>query len=208
MHKVFGAWLLSCSLLTAQTLELRAEGGHAQERAAGRVVVMDIGDELVLSVRADLAAVRAAGFSFYLGLPAGFFAIASERPFVQGPLFFGAVEFANEIMPPAKAVGIAADMSLLPYAAVMGPGSERGRTGSGEVVRILLRPLHSGTVDITFVDSPIYTGKLVAEDGVGEYFFRSMDGLTVQVRADHSSGKAAAEGDEGWAAIKRRALAP
>ncbi len=208
VYGILLSWLVSCSLLGAQTLELRAEGRQPlKESGAGRVVAVDRGEPFVLSIRADLSALRAAGIGFYLALPAGFFAVEGERPFVQGGLFAGAVEFANEIMPQKKAVGIPADIVLLPYAAVMGPGSERGRAGSGEVARLLLRPLRSGTADIAFVHSPIYPGKLVAEDGVGEYFFSAMEGLKILVRADHS-GKAAAEGDEGWAAIKRRVLIP
>lgn len=207
LSKILLAWLLSCSLLAAQSLQLRAGDGRSLGEGAEGVVAMEVGDELILSVRANLAAVRAAGISFYLALPAGFFALDYERPFVQGALFAGAVEFANEIMAPEKAVGIAADTALLSYAAVMGPGEDRGRVGSGEVVRLALRSLRSGTVDIAFLNSAIYAGKLVAEDGVGEHFFRAVDGLKVQVRVDQS-GKAAAERGEGWAIIKRRVLAP
>jgi hypothetical protein len=203
IYRVFVICLLYGSLLSAQTLELRVGSGQT----AKQVVEVAIGEEFALAIWADLAAIRAAGIGFYLALPTGFFAVDRERPFVQGALFAGAVEFANEVMPRHEAIGVSADIELLPYAAVVGPRSERGREGRGQVAHVILRPLRSGWAHIAFVHSPIYPGKLVVDDGVGERFFYAMEGIDIVVRSDHSP-KAAADKDKGWAALKRRISEP
>jgi len=204
---VFVISLLFCSLLSAQTLELRIGSDPAFREGERQVIETEMGEEISVSIWADLAAVRASGISFFLALPTGFFAVAEERPFVQGALFAGAIEFANEVMPQHEAIGVSTDIELLPYAAVVGPGNKRGREGRGQVARLLLRPRRSGRARIAFAHSPIYQGKLVVDDGVGERFFYAMEGLDIEVR-DHRSDKAAADDGGSWAALKRRVLAP
>lgn len=155
--------LLVAGAVRAQTLELRQVG--AADTGAIEIAVI-----------AELADTRASGISFYVAIPEDAFAvIGAERPFAQGPLLAPAVEFLNETM--AGAIGAPEGMVLLPYAAVRGPGAERGRTGAGEVARFALRPLRSGPLAISLISTAIYEAKLVLDDGVGERLFAGLGRL-------------------------------
>ena len=105
--------LLVAGAVRAQTLELRQVG--AANTGAIEIAVI-----------AELADTRASGISFCVAIPEDAFAvIGTEQPFAEGPLLASAVEFLNETM--AGAIGAPEGMVLLPYAAVRGPGAERGR---------------------------------------------------------------------------------
>ena len=56
-------------------------------------------------------------------------------------------------------------MDLLAYAVFVGPGADRGRSGWGELARLVLKPLRSGTASIYFFRSSIYATQVVLADG-------------------------------------------
>jgi len=179
----------------AQTLELRQIGIGAS-------------GEIEIAVVAELADARASGISFYVAIPESAFAVVdAERPFAQGPLMAPAVEFANETMPRAEAIGAPVGMVLLPYAAVRGPGAERGRTGVGEVAHFALRPLRAGPLAVLLISTPIYEAKLVLDDGVGERAFEKLGGLVLNATGLERE-KPAGGGQHSWAAIKMGVAAP
>lgn len=73
-------------------------------------------------------------------------------------------------------------MDLLVYAAVMGSGAHRGRTGQGELVHLVLRPLRAGSASIYFVQSPLYPAQFVLDNGREERYFQQARGLTIHVQ--------------------------
>lgn len=187
--------MLSTGAVCAQTLELRQIGVSAS-------------GEVEIAVVAELADARASGVSFYVAIPEGAFeVVGAERPFAQGPLMAPAVEFANETMPREEAIGAPDGMVLLPYAAVRGPGAERGRTGQGEVARFALRPLRAGPLAVLLISTPIYETKLVLDDGVGERAFETLGGLVLNASGLESE-KPAGGGQHSWAAIKAVVATP
>ena len=92
-------------------------------------------------------------------------------PFSQGELLSGGSEFINDLLTQGQALGRPAGMDLLAYTVVVGPGVVRGRSGWGELARLVLKPLRSGTASIYFFQSPIYATKVVLADGQEERFF-------------------------------------
>jgi len=159
-------------------------------------------DEIEISVLAQLDGIRASGVSFYVALPIGAFEVLRpERPFVQGPLLAPAVEFINEIMPTAEAIGVPADVVLLPYAAVRGAGADRGRTGEGIVARFSLRPLRAGASVVRLISTPIYEAKLVLDDGIGERVFQDLVDIELGVGGAERD-KPVAGGNPSWGQVK------
>ncbi len=192
VYKVLCSIAVLWSAAGAQTVEIALPEGDA----AALYAVIE--QEITLSIRADLAGVGGvSGLVFHLAVPAGSFAYEAPTPFRQGALFAGATEFSNDALRGEKAIGGPPGMDVLSYALVTGPAGQRGRTGRGEVARLVLRPLRTGAVPIAFVQSPAYPGNVVLDDGIGERSFQHMRGIELFVGA---SGKPAI-GDT-WAALK------
>jgi hypothetical protein len=199
-HAILNAlWiaLLPCFTCWAQMIEIVS--------AEGDTVVYDaeLGADLALSIRADFLDNAVTGCVFYLALPNGFFALPAGAPFSQGELLFGASEFTNDLLTQGQALGGPAGMDLLAYAVVVGPGAVRGRSGWGELARLVLKPLRSGTASIYFFQSPIYATQVVLADGQEERFFQRTRGIDIHVKRqtqtdDPSKGRR-------WGAIKVQA---
>jgi len=179
----------------AQTLELHQVG-------RGELGEVDI------AVVADLGDARVSGISFYVAMPEGAFAVlGSERPFSQGPLLAPAMEFANTTMSSTEALGGPVGMVLLPYAAVRGPGADRGRSGRGIAARFTLLPLGSGPSWVRLISTPIYEAKLVLDDGLGEEPFRVLGDIELAGSKVQRS-KSAPDGQRTWGRIKTIIAAP
>ncbi len=143
------------------------------------------------------------GCVFYLALSNGFFALPADAPFSQGELLSGASEFTNVLLPQGQALGGPAGMDLLACAVVVWPGAVRGRSGWGELARLVLKPLRLGTASIYFFQSPIYATRVVFADGQEERFFQRTRGIDIHVKRqtqidDPSRGQR-------WGAIKIQA---
>jgi len=173
----------------AQTLELHQVG-------RGELGEVDI------AVVADLGEARASGISFYVAIPESAFAVlGSERPFAQGPLLAPAMEFANTTMFSTEGLGGPAGMVLLPYAAVRGPGADRGRSGRGIAARFTLLPLGSEPSWVRLISTPIYESKLVLDDGLGEEPFRVLGDIEL-TGSNVQRSKNAPAGQRTWGRIK------
>ena len=150
-----------------------------------------VGDTLHLEVRADMAGLSASGLSLFVRFPDTFEivdAVDSEvdrlEPFAQADLFSGAVEFANSLVPAHQRFGLEDGWPLINYAAVLGPGANRARRGSGVVVTFKLRCLaaiRNGAVAVH--GSPIHETKLVLSDGRSERNLHLGPGLRIDVSA-------------------------
>ena len=178
-------FILGSVSVGAQVLSV-AEHGTGAVHLTGTV-----GDTLHLEVRTDLAGLSASGVSLFVRFPDAFEivdAVNSEidriEPFAQADLFSGAVEFANSVIPARQRFGLEDGYSLITYAAVLGPGPNRARRGSGAVATFRLRCLaaiQNGAIDVH--RSPIHETKLALSDGHSERNLHSGPGLTVDVGA-------------------------
>ncbi len=188
IYQIFLSVLLA-SVVYGQTLELQQRG-------------IDESGAIEIAVVAHLQGAKASGISFYVALPAGAFeVIRADRPYLQGPLLSPAMEFISEIMPEAKALGAPQGMVLLPYAAVRGPGADRGRAGEGVVARFALRPLGTGPRSVYLINTPIYETKLVLDDGVGEQVFQDLAHIELEVPGPERE-KPAGGGLRSWGRVK------
>jgi len=176
--------LLNCVPGAAQTLYL-------EESATGQAhIEAGVGDIVEVEVRADLGRFFASGISLHIVLPRGPFAVISQgkspltdvRPFAPGALFEGAMEVGNSLAHNNGATGLLSGQQMLAYAAIMGPGTHRGQTGSGVVARFALRcvrPVSRARIDIQ--SNPIHETRLVLADGFSERRFSGVRGLEITV---------------------------
>lgn len=166
----------------AQTLRLRQAGTNLNR------VVLQVGQVVNIEVFADLQGASASGVAFFITVPDGFSvldqatATAGTQPFVQGPLFQGAVPASNFLLPETDDVAKTIPGQQLDYSAVLGLGSDRNRTGSGVVARfamVAVRPQENGQLKID--DNPVRETKLVLSDGVSERRFVTTQGMEITV---------------------------
>ena len=195
---------------TAQTLRLRAANSPANS------LTVQVGDTLAIDVIANLSNLSVSGAQLFIGIPDGPFEIVAERtspqedirPFRQGPLLDGAMEFSNELMPGDEVPDLFDDLQLLTYAAVLGPGKNRGRTGSGTVATFHLLCTHPATAArVHIAGNPIYQTFLVLDDGYGERAFQTTQDLEITVEPPTQSTPSPskpAEGNPTWGALKTR----
>ena len=119
--------------LVAQTLRLRQQVTNANK------ISVQIGETGTIEVYGELSGVEAAGFSLFISLPGRVFQVVDQRPevtvgvqpFVQGPLFTGAGEQANYLVPETDPAAVNFEGQQLEYAAVVGGAGDRIRTGNG-----------------------------------------------------------------------------
>ncbi len=163
-----------------------------------------IGDIVEVEVRANLGGMSASGASLYVLLPSEFFAVVDQsdsdeiQPFVAGDLFAGAVEMENGLL--ESEASLPAGRHMLAYSLVLGPGSERRRSGVGAIARFQVKCLQeTGRAQIELFSNPVYDAFLVEEDGVSERHFRGLQGLDVVMRAPKAASLRLA-----WAQIKQK----
>ena len=174
--------------LAAQTLRLRQQGTTANKISA------QLGETVTIEVYGELSGVEAAGFSLFISLPENVFQVVDQapegaaggrvgvQPFVQGPLFTGAGEQANYLVPETDPAGANFEGQQLEYAAVIGGAGNRIRTGNGVLVTfqlVCIRPIENGLISID--DNPIRETRLVLSDGNSERRFVTTQSMEISV---------------------------
>ena len=161
------------------------------ESGSGEVAISaELGDTLSIDVWADLARFTASGLSLYLHLPSDAFEVIDAlgtredgiQPFVGGDLFDDAVEIRNAVVSADEAMEISAAGQLLQYAALLGPGSNRSRTGSGLVASFKLRC--AGLVaqsKLGIHNNPLHETLLVLADGRSERPFYADSHIEISI---------------------------
>ena len=189
------AALLLIGAIASVPKPTRAQVLLLSEDISGETVIeAAIGDTLDIAIVAEFGRLPAAGLSLYVTVPEGPFEMVDQGsgdngelvPFRPGPLFAGAVEVTNCLLSYERKVGVPADRRLLHYTAVLGPGSQRSRSGEGVVAvfSVLCREL-VGLSNIAIHSSPIHETRMVMNDGA-ERLFHHGDGISVTVDVDTS----------------------
>jgi hypothetical protein len=167
-----------------------AQSLHLHEKGTGAIQVQArTGDVVEIEAVADLARYSASGISLYVAIPEEHFEVIGNasgqdgvQPFEQGPLFSNATEMSNQLVPREEMLGLLSGWELLSYTALLGPGAERGRTGSGVVATFRLRCLKaSKNCPIQVYGSPIFETLLVLSDGRSEQRFHPGQDLEISV---------------------------
>jgi hypothetical protein len=172
---------------------------RAQLRAAGLTgeVLVSVGDTLQVDIIADVGQLRASGLALNLLLPAGLhLADPAARPFVPD-WFVDGVEFANELVDPLQVFGQPGDATLLTYAVVLGPASDRYRSGAGRVASLRLAVDAPVDGSIELIDTPAHQSMVVLDDGRTELDIQAGPALRVASRTP--AGK---RGDASWGRLK------
>ena len=184
----------------AQTLSLREAATSVDS------IVAQVGDTITIEIFADLGKESASGIAFFLTIPEGSFQVVDQgfhgqvsiQPFLPGPLFGGAMQSANNLLPETDDAATLFPGLQLEYAVVVGTEANRGRTGAGVVATFSLwciNPVAKGKIVID--DNPVRETRLVLTDGITEQRFRAIRGMeiTVQNPATVLNGKS-------WGKIK------
>ena len=163
----------------AQVLHLAARATEDMEIKA------ELGDTLDIEVRADLGRYAAAGLVFFVQFPVEPFDIIARggldengvRPFVIGPLFDEAIEVANCVLPYSSSSVLPEGLRLMHFAAIMGPGDSRSKTGSGVVATFSVRCTQvTPATRIGLYSSPINeTGMVLADGRTERPLYRDVD---------------------------------
>ena len=174
--------------LLAQTLRLRQQGTNANRLS------VQVGQTINIEVFGELTGVEAAGFSVFITVPDNAFQVIDQRPpgssgeqvgvqpFVQGPLFVGAGEQANFLIPETESIASTFGGQQLEYAAVIGGAGNRVRTGSGVLATFQLlcvQPIDNGRINIE--DNAVLETRLVLSDGISERRFVTTQGMEISV---------------------------
>ena len=177
-----------CESVVAQSLRLREQGSNSRNVSA------QAGQTITVEVIGELTGVEAAGFSLFVTVPEDAFQVVDQRPpdsdgaqvgvqpFIQGPLFQGAGEQANALIPETEAIASAFVGQQLEYAAVVGGAGNRVRTGSGVLATfqlLCIRPIDNGLINIE--DNAILETRLVLSDGIKERRFITTQGMEISV---------------------------
>jgi len=177
-----------CELVSAQTLRLRQQGTNANR------ITVQVGEVVTVEVFGDLRGTEAAGFSLFITVPDDAFQVVDQRPatadggqvgvqpFIQGPVFQGAGEQANSLIPETDPAASSFAGQQLEYAAVIGGAGNRIRTGSGVLATfqlVCIQPIDNGLIRID--DNPIRETRLVLSDGISEARFITAQGLEISV---------------------------
>ncbi len=189
--------LLTCLLcagwggpLSAQTLQLRERGTNSQN------VSVQVGQTITVEVFAELSSTEAAGMSIFITVPDNAFQVVDQRPtttdnagqpgiqpFIAGPLFQGAGEQANELIPESESIASNFAGQQLEYGIVVGGGGNRVRTGAGVVATfqlVCVQPIDFGQIQVN--DNAVLETRLVLSDGISEKRFITVQGMQISVR--------------------------
>ena len=202
---------LICSLLVylmwpfseglAQSLHLRERGTGADQVAAKTGAVVEI------EVVADLGRFSASGIALYIVIPEDHFEVLDNQgsdqngvqPFQPGPMFIGASEMNNTRIPREDTSGVLEGWQLLNYAAVLGAGSDRAKSGYGVVATFRLRCISPvAKCEVRIYSNPIYETLLVLSDGQGERRFSPGGNMEITVAGIPTL----VEEGESWGRIK------
>ncbi len=178
-----------CTPLWAQTLELREAGTNRRE------VSVQVGQTITVEVYAEISGIEAAGMSVFITVPDNAFQVVDQRPttgttagqpgvqpFIAGPLFQGAGEQANDLIPETESIASNFAGQQLEYGVVIGGGSDRVRTGSGVVATfqlVCVQPIDFGQIQVN--DNAVLETRLVLSDGISEQRFITVQGMQISV---------------------------
>jgi len=184
---LFLGWI---GTLDAQTLQLRERGTNSQN------VSVQVGQIITIEIVAELSGVEAAGMSVFVTVPDGAFQVVDQRPtttddagqpgiqpFIAGPLFAGAGEQANELIPESESIASSFEGQQLEYGVVVGGGGNRVRTGAGVVATfelVCVQPIDFGQIQVN--DNAVLETRLVLSDGISEKRFITVQGMQISVR--------------------------
>ena len=184
---LFLGWI---GTLDAQTLQLRERGTNSQN------VSVQVGQIITIEIVAELSGVEAAGMSVFVTVPDGAFQVVDQRPtttgddgqpgiqpFIAGPLFAGAGEQANELIPESESIAGSFEGQQLEYGVVVGGGGNRVRTGAGVVATfqlVCVQPIDFGQIQVN--DNAVLETRLVLSDGISEKRFITVQGMQISVR--------------------------
>lgn len=184
---LFLGWI---GTLDAQTLQLRERGTNSQN------VSVQVGQIITIEIVAELSGVEAAGMSVFVTVPDDAFQVVDQRPttpdnegqpgiqpFIAGPLFAGAGEQANELIPESESIASSFEGQQLEYGVVVGGGGNRVRTGAGVVATfqlVCVQPIDFGQIQVN--DNAVLETRLVLSDGISEKRFITVQGMQISVR--------------------------
>ena len=180
---VIGLFGLSWTAAGAQTLRLQQAGGNSSR------ATVQVGQTITIEVFGDLGRVEASGVAFFITVPSDAFQVIDQgaelrvgvQPFLQGPLFQGAGEQINLLLPESDPSASNFEGQQLDYAAVVGAAGQRTRGGAGVIASFRLlcvRPIVNGRIDID--DNPVRETRLVLPDGQ-EVRFLTVRGMEITV---------------------------
>lgn len=190
--------LVLCAPQTdAQTLRLSQLSNETTQASAS------VGDTLSLQIRAQLGSLSATGLTLFVRFSStAFTAVDADgdtanglQPFEPGSLFAGAIEFDNATVSDDELLA-ATDWQLISYAAVLGAGENRAKSGAGEVATFRLVCLESVESEISIYRSPIHETRLVLSDGRSERDFKPVAPLMVSITEGVTTAP--------WSAIKHQ----
>lgn len=173
----------------AQTMRLREQGTNARD------VTVQVGQTVTIEVLGELNGVQAAGLSVFVTVPESAFQVVDQRPttgatagqpgvqpFIQGPLFSGAGEQSNALIPETESIASLFPGQQLEYALVLGGVGDRVRTGSGVIATfqlVCVQPIDFGQIQID--DNAILETRIVLSDGISERRFVTTQGMQISV---------------------------
>ena len=194
MYMRYSLWFLLAfvgfvSQIEAQTLRLRERGTNSNN------VNVQVGQTVTIEVFGELGSVQAAGLSIFISVPDDAFQVVDQvpttgtnpgqpgvQPFVQGPLFVGAGEQSNDLIPETESIASSFEGQQLEYALVLGGVGDRVRTGTGVIATfqlVCVQPIDFGQIRID--DNAILETRLVLSDGVSERRFVTTQGMQISV---------------------------
>jgi len=173
----------------AQTMRLREQGTNARD------INVQVGQTVTIEVYGELANVEAAGLSVFITVPDDAFQVVDQRPttgatagqpgvqpFIQGPLFTGAGEQSNDLIPETESIASTFPGQQLEYALVVGGVGDRVRSGTGVIATfqlVCVQPIDFGQIQID--DNAILETRLVLSDGISERRFVTTQGMQISV---------------------------
>ncbi len=175
--------------LSAQSIQLRERNTNKRD------VSVRVGDVVTVDVYADLSSYEASGVSVFITIPDSVFQVIDQRPavgadegqpgvqpFTAGPLFAGAGEQVNDLIPETEAMASTFVGQQMNYAVVVGGAGNRSRNGAGLIGSFQLAcvlPVDFGQLNID--DNALLETRLVLTDGVTEQRFLTVQGMTISV---------------------------
>jgi len=176
----------TCAQTSAQTIRLYQAGTTTNR------ITVQVGQQVDIEVFANLSGVEASGLAFYITVPDEAFQVIDQRPppngppgvqpFTLGPLFHGAGEQINALIPETEPAAASFPGQQLEYGIVVAGVGSRVRMGSGVVATFSLlcvKPVEY--IQATIDDSPVRETRLVLADGISERRFRTVSGIEIHV---------------------------
>ncbi|MEE3233059.1 MAG: FlgD immunoglobulin-like domain containing protein [Candidatus Latescibacterota bacterium] len=194
--RVMHLFWFSLVMFLAMWTELSAQSIQLRERNTGsRDISVRVGDVVTVDIYADLSSYKASGVSVFITIPDSVFQVIDQRPtvgvnegqpgvqpFIPGPLFAGAGEQINDLIPETETMASTFVGQQMNYAVVVGGAGDRARNGTGLIGSFQLAcvlPVDYGQLNIN--DNALLETRLVLFDGISEQRFLTVQGMTISV---------------------------